>query len=212
MVAGGVLALLVIARTALGSQLLGGGTMELFPDLSLGWLNGWIALALLSLAQGICFAAFPKDVVKRLWDRSGWSQKQVIFTVLGKLCALVCLTLLVFTPLKIGSAVFWIGLVLTAMGCVGLVAALLNFRDTPFGQPVSEGLYRVSRHPQIVMSSVVLLGGTIAIGSWAAVIALLAARIWGHFGILAEEETCLRQYGESYRAYMRRVPRYLVLF
>ena len=62
------------------------------------------------------------------------------------------------------------------------------------------------------MSSVVLLGGAVAIGSWAAVIALLAARIWGHLGIVAEEEACLRQYGESYRAYMRRVPRYLVLF
>ena len=30
--------------------------------------------------------------------------------------------------------------------------------------------------------------------------------------ILAEEEACLAQYGDSYRDYMRRVPRYLVFF
>jgi protein-S-isoprenylcysteine O-methyltransferase Ste14 len=186
--------------------------MELFPDLGFGLLNGWIALAMLSLTQGVCFAVFPKDVVKRLWDRSGWSQKQVVFTVLGKLCALVCLVLLVLTPFKLGSVVFWIGAAVTAVGLVGLVTALLSFRNTPFDQPVAQGLYRVSRHPQIVMSAVVLLGGAIAIGSWAAVLALVAARVLGHFGIVAEEEACLKQYGDSYREYMQRVPRYLVFF
>jgi protein-S-isoprenylcysteine O-methyltransferase Ste14 len=58
----------------------------------------------------------------------------------------------------------------------------------------------------------VLLGGTIAIGSWMAVIALLVARVLGHFGIVAEEEVCLKQYGDSYRGYMRAVPRYLLFF
>jgi protein-S-isoprenylcysteine O-methyltransferase Ste14 len=31
-------------------------------------------------------------------------------------------------------------------------------------------------------------------------------------GILAEERVCLAQYGETYRKYMERVPRYLLLF
>jgi protein-S-isoprenylcysteine O-methyltransferase Ste14 len=31
-----------------------------------------------------------------------------------------------------------------------------------------------------------------------------------HLGILAEEEVCLRRYGEPYRAYMERVPRYFL--
>jgi len=185
--------------------------MAFFPDLSFGWLNGWIVLALLALAEGICFAVFPKDVVQRLWDRSGWSQKQVVYTVIAKLFALVCLTLLVLTPLKREKAVFWVGSALAAMGLVGVVTALLNFRNTPFDQPVARGLYRVSRHPQIVMASLVLLGGTIAVGSWAAVVALIAARVFGHLSIVAEEEVCLRQYGDAYRGYMERVPRYFVL-
>ena len=186
--------------------------MELFPELRLGWLNGWIFLGLLCLVDGICFLVFPKDVVKRLFDRSGWSQKQVTFTVLGKLCALVCLVLLVATPLKIGSPVFVIGAAVSLLGCLGLTTALVNFRNTPSDQPVERGLYRISRHPQIVMSSVVLLGGTIAIGSWAALLALVVARVGGHFGILGEEEVCLKQYGEPYRAYLQRVPRYLLFF
>jgi protein-S-isoprenylcysteine O-methyltransferase Ste14 len=38
------------------------------------------------------------------------------------------------------------------------------------------------------------------------------ARVLEHFGILAEEEVCLKLYGEAYRAYLKRVPRYFLLF
>lgn len=181
-------------------------------DLRLGWLNGWIPLALLALTDGVLFLAFPRDVVTRLFDRSGWSRKQTVFTVAGKLCALVCLGLLIFTPLKVGSPVFVVGAVVVVLGLAGLAKALFDFRNTPPGEPVTRGLYTLSRHPQIVMASVVLLGACIAVGSWPALVMLGAARVLSHFGILAEEEVCLRCYGEAYRAYMQRVPRYFVFF
>jgi protein-S-isoprenylcysteine O-methyltransferase Ste14 len=186
--------------------------VELFPKLSLGWLNGWIALALLVLVDGILFLSFPKPVVARLWDRSGWSRQQAAFTVIGKLITLGELILIVFTPLKIGTLVFVIGVVLVLAGLAGLVKSLFDFRNTPLDQPVTCGIYKISRHPQIVMASLVLLGGSIAIGSWTAVILWIAAHLFSHWGILAEEEVCLKQYGESYRQYLQSVPRYFVFF
>jgi protein-S-isoprenylcysteine O-methyltransferase Ste14 len=39
---------------------------------------------------------------------------------------------------------------------------------------------------------------------------LVISRLFQHLGILAEEEACLAQYGESYRAYVERVPRYFL--
>jgi protein-S-isoprenylcysteine O-methyltransferase Ste14 len=185
--------------------------MEWIPTLKLGWLNGWIPLGLLTLTEVLLFLIFPKDVVERLFDRSGWTQQQIIFTVIGKLCALVCLVLLVFSPLKLGTTVFVIGAIVVVLGLAGLAKALFDFRNTPFGEPVERGIYRISRHPQIVMSSVVLLGGCITIGSWPAVLLLMIARGLSHFGILAEEEKCLQQYGETYRGYMQRVPRYFLI-
>ena len=186
--------------------------MEWWPNLEIGWLNGWIVLLLLVLTDGVLFLVFPKEVVTRLFDRSGWSQKQVLFTVIGKLCALGCLILIVFAPLKVGSAVFIIGSVVVALGLIGLVKALFDFKNTPVDEPVIRGIYRISRHPQIVMSSLVLLGACIAIGSWAALLLLIVARASSHFGILAEEEVCLNRYGDSYRAYLERVPRYFLFF
>jgi len=119
--------------------------MELMPALRIGWLNGWLPLGALVLTEGILFLVFPKEVVTRLFDRSGWSQRQVVFTVLGKLVALICLVLIVGTPLKIGSAVFVIGMIIVGLGLIGLAKALFDFKNTPLDQPVTRGIYRISR-------------------------------------------------------------------
>jgi protein-S-isoprenylcysteine O-methyltransferase Ste14 len=132
--------------------------------------------------------------------------------VIGKLLVLLCILMLILTPLALDSWAFVLGLVLVILGLTGLVKALFDFKNTPLDQPVTRGIYKVSRHPQIFMSSLVILGSCIAIGSWTAVLTLVVVRLFGHLGILAEEERCLETYGEAYRVYMARVPRYLVFF
>ena len=184
--------------------------MELFPALKIGWLNGWILLAFEFLIQGTLLLVFPKPVVARLFDRSGWSTKQRLFTILGKVFSLACLILIILTPLQINTNTFIIGLVLYLVGIAGLVTAMLNFKATLPDQPVTAGLYQISRHPQIVSLFVIFLGVCLAIGSWVALLSLLLSRVFQHFGILAEEEVCLKQYGESYSTYMKRIPRYFL--
>jgi len=186
--------------------------MELFPALRIGWLNGWLFVAALGLTDAVTFRLFPKGVVKRLFDRSGWSRKQVAFTLIGKFIALVSLVLIALTSLKIGRLVFEMGLITAAVGLIGLVWALTSFRDTPIDQPVTDGLYRISRHPQIVMSFVVLAGACLGIGSWSALAILVVSHFFSHLGILGEEAVCAQQYGDAYRAYLKRVPRYFVFF
>ena len=114
--------------------------------------------------------------------------------------------------MKINSNMFIVGLILYAIGLAGLVAAMLTFKDTPLNQPVTKGVYKISRHPQIVALFILFLGICVAIGSWTALFMLLMSKLLQHFGILAEEEVCLRQYGESYHAFMERVPRYFLFF
>jgi protein-S-isoprenylcysteine O-methyltransferase Ste14 len=186
--------------------------MELNPTLGLGWLNGWIPLCLHLVVQGSMLLIFPQDVVTRLFDRSRWDSRQRAWTALGKLFSLGCLILLVLTPLKLGTPVFAVGAVLFVLGLASLVHTLIAFRRTPLGQPVTTGLYRISRHPQIVSLFVIFLGMCLMIGSGLALLMLLASRLLQHFSILAEEQACLAQYGDSYRAYMERVPRYFVFF
>jgi protein-S-isoprenylcysteine O-methyltransferase Ste14 len=186
--------------------------MELIPALEIGWLNGWIFLAFEFMIQGFLLLIFPKDVVSRLFDRSGWSVKQRVSLIIGKVFSFACLILIILTPLKINSSVFIVGLILYAIGLAGLVVAMLNYKDTPLDQPVTKGVYKISRHPQIVATFILILGICTSIGSWAALFMLLMSRLLQHFGILAEEEVCLKRYGEPYRVFMERVPRYFLFF
>ena len=186
--------------------------MELFPTLRIGWFNGWVLLSVFFAIFGILLVAFPKGVVRRLYDRSGWSRKQAVLVRIGKLVTFAWLVLAILTPLRIGSPVFMLGLIILAVGIVGLVIALLNFRSTPPDEPVTKGFYRISRNPQALTLLVSFYGISIAVGSWLALFILTVSLVFHHLTVLAEEGSCLRQYGNSYRAYMERVPRYFLFF
>ena len=114
------------------------------------------------------------------------------------------------TPLKLGSPVMIIGFVLVALGLAGLIKALFDFRSAPDDQPATEGIYRITRHPQIMAASLVLLGTTVAIGSWTGLIVFIISRILFDANLVAEEEICLRAFGSVYQEYMDQTPRYIL--
>jgi protein-S-isoprenylcysteine O-methyltransferase Ste14 len=186
--------------------------MEWFPNLKLGLLNGWILPAILYLSFGVLLAVMPRPVVARLYGRSRQEPRRVIPRILAVVLILAWLALSVLTPLRQGHAVLPIGLALYALGLAGFITALVNFAATPPDQPVTRGLYRISRHPQQSMISVAFLGASIAMGSWPSFLLMAVAVVGGHFRLVAEEKACIQQYGDAYREYMQRVPRYFLFF
>ncbi len=186
--------------------------MTLIPEFKIGLWNGWIPLCLLYLIFGILLVSFSKDVVKRLYDRSGWSKRQKVLTVVGKLFAFIFLFLIIFSPLKIDSIIFIIGTIIYFIGLIGFIIALFNYKKTPLNQPVTKGLYRISRHPQILTLLILYFGICIAIGSWFILLIFFIFSLFTHFRILAEEKACLEQYGGSYREYMKKIARYFLFF
>ncbi len=186
--------------------------MELFPNLEIGLINGWILIVLFFGAYGIVLIFFPQKAIARLYDRSGQWTHQVLRRLLGGILVLLWFILVSWTPLKIGDVVFVIGVSVFSLGLIGFVIALVDFKNTPVDQPVTGGLYRISRHPQQFAVSISFLGISIAIGSWTAFAVMILGVIGAHNKILAEEEACLEQYGESYKNYIERIPRYFLFF
>jgi protein-S-isoprenylcysteine O-methyltransferase Ste14 len=186
--------------------------MELFPELEIGWLNGWLLIALLYLTYSILLKVFPKGMVARLYDRTGRRKMHKIHILIGSLLAFVYFGLVIFSPLRIGSVILVPGLIIFIFSLVGFVAALFNFKNTPLNRPATDGLYRISRHPQQLMFFVTFIGIDIAIGSWIVLFIQLLSSIFLHSRVLAEENACLEKYGEAYRDYMNQVPRYLLFF
>ena len=186
--------------------------MSLFPPLSLNWLNGWLPTVIFYASFLILLKIFPKETVDRLYDDSGWTLEVARPAKIGLPFALAAMVLIIFTPLKVGQPVFWIGLVLALIGQAGFIYSLHSFNSTPLNEPVREGLYKFSRNPQWVTFAMLMIGFSLLVGSWT-VLALLTVRIvMNHFRILGEERALEEQYGESYRIYKDSVPRYLIFF
>jgi len=186
--------------------------MELFPELEIGWLNGWVLICLLYLMYGILLWIFPKDVVARLYDKSGRTKRQKILIYIGSGFAFVYFALIILTPLQTRSTVFIPGLSVFTLGLAGFVTALFHFKKGPLDQPITGGLYCISRHPQQLMFFIAFLGICLTIGSWLALLLQMVSSVFLHARILAEEKACLERYGEAYRDYMNRVPRYFLFF
>lgn len=186
--------------------------MERLPELRFGWLNGWLPLAIFYLVFILLMFVFPRDVVAKLFDRSGWSRQQRLLSALGVPFVLGFWFVAFFTPLKIGHPVFTVGMVIYGIGFSSMITALLNYRNAPVDQPVTAGLYRVSRNPQWVSIVAMFTGTGIAIGSWLALLLLAMSAVFYHFRILGEEKSCLERYGEPYHEYLKRIPRYFLVF
>jgi len=189
------------------------GDIEFFPTLEIGWFNGWILLLILYLTYGVLLLVFPRPVVKRLYEynRSSWSKRHRAFYVTEKLLLVGYIILVILSPLKNDSFVFILGIVLFSIGLTGFIIALFNFKNTPLDQPASRGLYRISRHPQILMLFIAGSGIGIAIGSLSVLFIQILALFLGRSRILMEEQACLEQYDDLYRDYMKNVPRYLFI-
>jgi protein-S-isoprenylcysteine O-methyltransferase Ste14 len=86
---------------------------------------------------------------------------------------------------------------------------IYKFATTPMSEPVTQGIYRYSRHPIYVAILLIYLSVGIASTSW---IFLLAVIIWAilvNVSATDEERYCLEKYGEAYREYMNRAPRWI---
>ena len=128
-----------------------------------------------------------------------------------QLLAFGCVVLVCLTPLPARpSAPAVVGLILYAIGTALVLLSIHFFGQAPNDQPVLEGPYRFSRNPQWVGLFLVLLGLAISAKSWLLVVIVLVIGLTYHIQILAEEELCRAQYGDTYERYLQTVPRYLL--
>ena len=187
--------------------------LELFQILTIGLLNGWILLATFYIIELVLVLSFPKGARRRLfeYDHSKWKKHHRIILIIGKTFALILIILIIFSPLKLGTPMFYLGMIFYIIGLAGFIIAIINYKNTPLDQPVTQGLYRYSRNPQVLTILIIMLGISLAVGSVIFLIVLLISAILSRVRILEEEKACLEQYGDAYREYMERVPRYFLI-
>ena len=115
----------------------------------------------------------------------------------------------IFLPLQLGTWWFYTGLLIYLLGLIMVLLVSISFASAPLDEPLSEGIYAISRHPQYFGFFLAYAGIGIACASW---VLLLCALVWilsWQFGIEEEERILLEKYGEAYRQYMNRTPRWI---
>ena len=188
--------------------------MSLIPAFELGIWNLWILQLLVILTPYIPYLflskegrksnsrmakAFPmpKKTVKVL----AWSTHLVI--------APIVILFSVFLPLKLGTAWLYVGLIIIALGLAMQCMTTISVANTPLDKPVTQGPYRISRHPFYFTGFLTMFGMGIASASW---VVLLCALLWIAFFYIVvptEERFLLKKYGDAYREYMNRTPRWI---
>jgi protein-S-isoprenylcysteine O-methyltransferase Ste14 len=115
----------------------------------------------------------------------------------------------IFLPLKVGTAWLYAGLPIWLIGLVIFLTAIVNAATTPMGQVFKKGMYRFSRHPLYASWLVIFMGVSVASASWIFFLIAVVYIILLNSQVDAEERGCLKTYGEEYREYMHRTPRWI---
>ena len=111
-------------------------------------------------------------------------------------------------PLKLWTPWFYVGLPVALLGIIGIIIAGISWTTTPPNEPITRGLYRYSRNPLYVAEIVIHLGVGIATASWLLLVYSVVYSVGISAYVRAEEEGCLEKYGDAYRDYMHRIPRW----
>ena len=185
--------------------------MSLVPEFELGLWNAWI-LMLSSFLMVI-----PLFVLDRLrgWKSSGrpdtWplNEREKKLDRIANLFSLAFIIYSFFLPLKLGTAWFYVGFLVYLFGIIFSFVAATNLNSTPTDRVATKGLYRISRNPVYLGMTLSFIGIGIACASWLWLLLGAVGLILANILLDAEERWCLEKYGDAYREYMSRTPKWI---
>jgi protein-S-isoprenylcysteine O-methyltransferase Ste14 len=180
--------------------------MSLMPAFELGLWNAWIFMVPLVIVSVFGVRLFGKRVSG---ENSSDTQMEKFSFVCMHLMVIASYVYSVFLPLKLGTLWFYIGLLIYLSGMLITIIAVLNFATTSVNKPVTKGVYTFSRNPMYVGESLINISISIACVSWIFLLVAVVVAILEQNMVVSEERFCLKKYGEAYREYMNRTPRWI---
>lgn len=187
--------------------------MSLVPAFDIGIWNAWILWVVMFLAMMLPDFFMSREAKERVKRATQFAPLSGIRKVLAYSTHMVIMPAAaiysIFLPLKLGTAWLYVGLPIFALSMVMTVMITIGFATGPADKPVTKGFYRISRHPIYLSAALMFLGIGVACASW---VLMLCAVLWVVFFnivIPVEERFLIKQYGDSYREYMSKTPRWL---
>ncbi len=184
--------------------------MSLIPAFELGLWNAWFfilpQILLMWIGSRILHRRKMASLSESLSEFSKAEKK-----VLNILTVLIFGSYIysIFLPMKTSTIWFYIGLSIYTLGIITQIVAWQNLATTSVDNPVTKGLYHFSRNPMYVGDFLIYTGITIACLSWIFLVVLILAIFLDRLWAISEERECIKKYGETYREYMEKIPRWI---
>ncbi len=182
--------------------------MSLVPAFQIGLWNAWIFM-LYDLLAVPFYLRILRSRGPASQAETDLSMTEGIIFFSSHVIFFASLIYSVFLPLKLGTMWFYVGLPIALIGFVARTMVFANWATTPRDEPVTKGLCRYSRHPMYLTAFLYYVGVSIASASWLLLLLLIVYTV----GLLViaerEEQGCLEKYGDAYREYMNRTPKWI---
>ena len=182
--------------------------MSFIPEFELGLVNAWIFILPVFI--------IPHLFLNKYWKARGTDEEYRRYgkkeKTLGNIVTVTFFASViygVFLPLKLWTAWFYVGLSIYLLGMIFLIMATLSFANTPLDKPVTKGAYHISRHPLTFSGVLALIGMGLACASWVLLLLAGVFIILMNALVILEERWCLEKYGNAYREYMNRTPKWI---
>ena len=188
--------------------------MSLVPEFELGLWNAWIFTVYVIFSNVLPYVLSGKLIDKEIWKKAtatdmqlNKTEKKVSHIISFLFYALVAYSF--FLPLKLGTIWLYVGFLIYLLGAIIETIAMLDFFTTPVDKPVTKGVYRISRNPMYLGMFLIFISIGIACASWVFLLLAVTLMILIHISVVSEEHWCLEKYGDAYREYMNRIPRWI---
>jgi protein-S-isoprenylcysteine O-methyltransferase Ste14 len=187
--------------------------MSLVPAFEIGLWNAWIFM-IWPWVDMLAVRLVGLDVYRRasgIPSEMKASHRYRVVSYVSMVVETMAVAYSIFLPLRLGTRWFYAGLAIFLIGVVVLAAATFNFTTTPMDVPITRGIYHYSRHPLYLASLLIYLSVGIAVASWIFLLVFAVQSVSIRIAAVEEERFCLEKYGDAYREYIDKTPRWLVL-
>jgi len=188
--------------------------MSLIPVFKIGLWYAWIFMGFFFAATTLLPLLIDKEKMeKRVEGEPTWSElsktAKIVFVITHIMIMPFTFVYSIFLPLKLGTLWFYAGLPICLLALVMGLMFGISFATAPLGEPLSKGVYAISRHPAYFGAFLGFVGIGIVCASWIYLLYAAVFMILMRFSVEAEERFCLDKYGDAYQEYMNRTPRWI---
>jgi protein-S-isoprenylcysteine O-methyltransferase Ste14 len=184
--------------------------MRIFAEHSLGIFNLWLLMVLYTLP-----ILFTIIIRKRIFQTtsshfsSSRSSREYHLFIVSKFLMLIYFLYSIAIPIRLDTLLAISGFVFYLIGFGLYSAAWITIAKSERGKVFTRGPFRFSRHPVYISSAVLFIGAGFISQSWFFLGLSILVGISHMHNALAEEKICLETFGEEYRQYMVRTPRWI---